>query len=259
MIFISHTSVDKPIVEPIATRLAKIYGTENVFYDSWSIQPGDGIIDQMNNGMENCKFFFFFVSNNSLQSKMVTLEWQNALLKASKGNVKFIPVKLDACMMPAILLQSLYIDIFGKGFEVGLRQMIDVINGNNTFRPNVQNFENICGRIKKESESKCIVEFQARYYLEPISKYAIVIDNDLDDINIKPISDSIRQIGRLENAQFENNECHNILFESISRGTTPQFPYKVEMSTKSGNPLLIVGLMRATNETYYNYVPHYTE
>ena len=29
MIFISHTSKDKPIVEPIALRLASIYGEDN--------------------------------------------------------------------------------------------------------------------------------------------------------------------------------------------------------------------------------------
>ena len=74
MIFISHTAKDKAIVEPIALRLAQVYGQNNVFYDSWSIQPGDGIIDKMNEGLTNCKFFFFFVSKNSLQSNMFKLE-----------------------------------------------------------------------------------------------------------------------------------------------------------------------------------------
>jgi hypothetical protein len=58
-------------VEPIALRLRDIFGQENVFYDSWAIQPGDGIIDKMNNGLTQCKLFFFFVSNNSLNSEMV--------------------------------------------------------------------------------------------------------------------------------------------------------------------------------------------
>jgi len=68
MIFLSHNFKDRDI-----------FGQENVFYDSWSIQPGDGIIDQMNDGLTQCKLFFFFVSNNSLNSEMVKLEWQNAL------------------------------------------------------------------------------------------------------------------------------------------------------------------------------------
>ena len=46
-IFISHNYKDKPIIEPVAIKLGEIYGRENVFYDSWTIQPGDGIIDKM--------------------------------------------------------------------------------------------------------------------------------------------------------------------------------------------------------------------
>lgn len=60
MIFHSHNFKD-----------GDIFGQENVFYDSWSIQPGDGIIDKMNDGLTQCKLFFFFVSNNSLNSEMV--------------------------------------------------------------------------------------------------------------------------------------------------------------------------------------------
>ena len=91
-IFISHNYNDKAIIEPIAVKLASLYGSENIFYDSWSIQPGEGIIDKMNEGLFECDFFFFFVSKNSLQSNMVKLEWQNALFKATKNTVKLIPV-----------------------------------------------------------------------------------------------------------------------------------------------------------------------
>ena len=85
MIFLSHTSADKPIVEQIAIRLRNIHGPDAIFYDSWSIQPGDGIIDRMNDALAKCELFLFFVSKNSLQSKMVELEWQNALYAATKG------------------------------------------------------------------------------------------------------------------------------------------------------------------------------
>ena len=54
MIFLSHNYKDKDVVGPIAVSLANRYGKENVFYDSWSIKPGDGIINEMNNGLEKC-------------------------------------------------------------------------------------------------------------------------------------------------------------------------------------------------------------
>lgn len=58
MIFLSHNKNDKPVVEQVALRLRNIYGQEKVFYDSWSIQPGEGIIDKMEKGLTNCKYFF---------------------------------------------------------------------------------------------------------------------------------------------------------------------------------------------------------
>ena len=55
MIFLSHNYKDKDIVEPIAVRLKEIYGEDNVFYDSWSIKPGESIIGKMNDGLTKCK------------------------------------------------------------------------------------------------------------------------------------------------------------------------------------------------------------
>ncbi|MEK9213319.1 toll/interleukin-1 receptor domain-containing protein [Sphingomonas sp. 2378] len=65
-VFLSHQHGDKPVVEPIAIALKDKLGEANVFYDSWSIKPGEGIIDRMNEGMTAPDFVFFFVSENSL-------------------------------------------------------------------------------------------------------------------------------------------------------------------------------------------------
>ena len=130
--FLSHNFKDKDIVEHIALKLKSIYGQNNIFYDSWSIQPGEGIIDKMNEGLNNMDYFFFFVSRNSLQSNMVKLEWQNAIYIASQNKCRFVPIKIDDCIMPSILMQNLYIDFYNNGIEVGFSQMMDVINGVNT-------------------------------------------------------------------------------------------------------------------------------
>ncbi|MEO8237404.1 MAG: toll/interleukin-1 receptor domain-containing protein [Flavobacterium sp.] len=165
----SHNYKDKEIVEPIAVSLSTVFGMENVFYDSWSMQPGEGIIDRMNQGLEECRYFFFFVSKNSLASNMVKLEWQNALYKATQNKAKLIPVKLDDCLMPAILMQTLYIDIYGKGIEYGLSQIIDVINNKNTFIQGVQTYENIRAYVTEKNIGKEIeLEIRAETYQEPM-------------------------------------------------------------------------------------------
>ena len=164
LIFLSHNHKDKPLVEQIALRLRDTFGQDKVFYDSWSIQPGDGIVDRMNEGLEACELFLFCVSKNSLQSNMVKLEWQNAVLKAAKGQAKLVPVKLDDCLMPPILLQSLYIDLFGQGLEVALRQIVDVSQGRNTFAPGPQEFSNLRAYTYQEGPAT-VVECHAEHYL----------------------------------------------------------------------------------------------
>ena len=134
-IFLSHNHNDKPLVEPIALQLANIFDQEKVFYDSWSIRPGEGIIDQMNNGLEAPEFVFFFVSANSLASGMVKLEWQNALYAASKGKTRIIPVRVDGSAMPPVLMQTLFIDMHTVGLEAAIAQIVSVTQGNASFTP----------------------------------------------------------------------------------------------------------------------------
>jgi len=254
MIFISHTHKDKPIVDTIAQRLAAVFGQENIFYDSWSIQPGDGIIDKMDEGLRNCKFFFFFVSKNSLMSKMVKLEWQNAIIKATRGDARIVPVKLDDCMMPDILLQTLYIDIFGQGLENGIRQMIDVIEGRSTYQPGTQAYQNVRGYIK-EGIKELIVEFRAETYLEPISRYLILVGNDEGEVEVKCESDGMFRHGFRKDLQLSTGPKTNAVSVGVERGTAPGFPFVIKLLQKADQPIKLDGLMRAVKQDEFRMIP----
>lgn len=254
MIFISYTHKDKQIVDTIAQRLSSVFGQENIFYDSWSIQPGDGIIDKMDEGLRNCKFFFFFVSKNSLMSKMVKLEWQNAIIKATKGDARIIPVKLDDCMMPDILLQTLYIDIFGQGLENAIRQMIDVIQGRSTYRIGTQIYQNVRGYIT-EGTKELTIEFRAETYLEPISRYLILIGNNEEEIEVKCESDGHFNGGFDKDLQFNTGLKTNAFFVGVERGTTPGFPFIVKLIQKTDHPIKLNGLMRAVKQNEFQMIP----
>jgi len=254
VIFISYTHKDKQIVDTIAQRLAAVFGQEKIFYDSWSIQPGDGVIDRMDVGLKSCKFFFFFVSKNSLMSKMVKLEWQNAIIKATRGDARIIPVKLDDCMMPEVLLQTLYIDVFGQGLENGIRQMIDVIEGRSTYQPSTQIYENVRGYIRQE-ENELIVEFRAETYLEPISRFLILVDNDEEDIKVGCESDSMFNSGFNRNIQLNSGLTTNALFIGMARGTAPGFPLVVKLTQQTDKQIKLVGLMRAVKQNQFHMIP----
>jgi hypothetical protein len=254
MIFLSYNHNDKELIDSIAKTLSEVFGQSNVFYDDWSIQPGEEIIDKMNEGLENCKFFFFFVSKNSLNSNMVKLEWQNALLKKTKNQIKLIPVKIDDCLMPGILLQTKYIDIFGQGLENGTRQIVDVINEKKTYQLEFQTYENIRGYIKKESRGY-ILEFRAESYLEPQSRYLILLDNKEDDFTMECLSDGMTMNGFNEDIILNNGLKANAVSISIARGTSPGFPFVVKLVPKPDREIKLKGLMRAVNQKEYKLIP----
>ena len=258
MIFISHAKSDKPLVEPVALQLAQVFGEENVFYDSWSIQPGDGIIDKMNNSLAKSKFFFFFVSKNSLNSNMVKLEWQNALYKQTRNQIKLIPVKIDDCMMPDLLLQSLYIDFNNVGYEIALRQIIDVINGKNVFKDGkIHLFQNIRAYITLIGGGGLRIEFRAEVYTEPQSKYVIDLGNNIDDISCEVEGLSLPII-QLKNCKSPNGNAYNGFIVSRPNATSPGFPFIVNLKFKNNLCEMIVkGLYRSTSDKTMRSIPIY--
>ncbi len=255
MIFLSHNYKDKPIVEQFALRLSEMFGQDKVFYDSWSIQPGDGIIDKMNEGLESCQLFLFFVSKNSLQSKMVELEWQNAVIKATKGNTKIIPVRLDDCLMPPILLQTLYVDLFGQGLEVALRQVSDVVTGNNTFTPGPQQFSNLRAYTYLENGNR-IVECHAEFYMEPISHFLFLVGNTEEEVSFSYKSSSMVRTGFIKDIKLNNGQTFNAQMMSIERGTVPGFPFVVEITAKNIDiSIQLIGVMHEKRQNEWALIP----
>lgn len=254
MIFLSHNQKDKPVVEQIALRLKEILPQDEIFYDSWSIQPGDGIIDKMNEGLANCRLFLFFVSKNSLQSEMVKLEWQNALLKATKGQTKIIPVKMDDCLMPPILMQSLYIDLFGQGLEIALRQIIDVISGRNTFAPGPQEFENLRA-YAYEKEGAVFVECRAEYYMEPISRFVFLVENKEGELTFDCTTSPMCISGFNKDVKLDDGRVLNGQLVALDRATTPGYPFIVKVTRQAGAVLKLVGVLHEKQHNQWHGIP----
>lgn len=254
MIFLSHNHKDKALVEQFAYRLLEIYGQDQVFYDSWSIQPGDGIVDQMNRGIEGCELFLFFVSTNSLQSKMVELEWQNAVIKAVHGTAKIVPVKLDDCMMPPVLLQTLYVDLFGQGLEVALRQVMDVAAGRNTSAAGPQQFSNLRAYAEQTSDGVKI-EVRAEHFLEPVSHFLILVENVESEVSIGIGGTGMMQSGWHEGLKLNNGQTVNAQFLGVEKATVPGFPFEVLAKAVGDSTVKLVGVLHEKRQNEWAGVP----
>lgn len=252
MIFISHNSKDKTVVEPFAHKLAEIYGIENIFYDSWSIKPGDGIIDKMNEGLEKCKFFFFFISKNSLESEMVKLEWQNAIIKKTKGETRFIPVRLDSSLIPPILFQTLYINLYEHGLDVAIRQSIDVISDNNQNITNSQ-FFNLQAKISKNNNT-ITIEISAIHFLEPIPVFLVLINNEESDLTFKTQGNSFNG-GFNKNIKLNNGKIVNAIYIKFPDNITPGFPQRIFITEKGATQVEVIDVLHPVNENQYVPIP----
>jgi hypothetical protein len=255
MIFLSYSHANKEVIAPIAEALRRVFGQENVFFDQWAIQPGDSIIGKIDEGLSRCRFFFFFVSGAALTSKMVALEWHNALIKSVRDDAKVIPVKIDDCLMPAILLQNLYINLYGNGLEFSIRQMIEVASGKNTYKPGeLSGYQNVRAYISG-TERKIKIEFRAEAYTEPHSKYLILHENAQDELECSAPSTGMFLMGFQENLLLNNGSKFNGFTISRSEATSPRFPFIVDLSAKTEKPIKFVGAMKADSDESFVLIP----
>ena len=241
MIFLSHNSKDKAIVEQVAKPLLQIYGADKVFYDSWSIKPGDSIIDKMNNGIANCEFFLFFISENSLNSEMVKLEWQSALMARANHSITFIPVRISNVNPPHIIAQLLYIDLYRNGLDVAIRQIIDTINGTNSYIIN-DNFSNVVAYVQQKAREFSI-EFRAEYFLEPHPCFLILVENEQQDLLYSAIRQVIVTNGFHKDIVVDGKKC-NAIYIGIHEPISPNFPLVVEIKPQTDKPVKILGVMQ---------------
>ena len=221
-IFISHNSKDKDKVEPIVIGLSRLFGQDSVFYDSWAIQPGDSIIEKMNDALSKCTFFFVFLSKNALNSKMVEREWQSALYKRTYNGCEFVPVLLEPVEIPALFRDMLYLNYYLDGPDKVLEQMVGIIKNINLFKPlekqlNVRYTENVENGLHT-------VVISADFYVESIAHYLFISDCNIDELAFSPeLGEYTHNIIEVE-AQGNKSKA---FWLSIDRPLAPGFPVKI--------------------------------
>lgn len=255
MIFISYNHKDEQLVDMVARRLELEFGRNNIFYDKWSIQPGDSIIGKMNEGLDAFTTFFFFLSPNSLTSKMVTKEWQSALAKAISNNLKFVPVRIAECNPPAILTDTLYVDLYGIGLDDAVAQMKCVIRGQNSYAP-LQDISNLCAIIENLSPQEIKVEIHARMYSENNNRFAFILDNSPLDFDVEPQGVPMHVSASGTYTTHINGQLVSLNMKSIQLfyPLTPQTPIRVLIKSSTAT-LNFHGIMHVTSATEGKPVP----
>lgn len=125
VVFLSHSSKDKPFIRQLASDLAK----ENilVWLDEQQINVGDSINDKISQGLAESDYFVIALSDNSTESEWVKRELNSALISEIESRkVKVLPIKLSDCEFPVLLKDKKYAD-FTKSYKVGLSELMNAI------------------------------------------------------------------------------------------------------------------------------------
>lgn len=250
MIFISYNHNDKQLVDMVARQLELSFGMNNIFYDRWSMQPGDSIIGKMNEGLEQYTTFFYFLSTNSLESNMVAKEWQSALMNSVNGNLKFVPIRLDDCNPPAIMKDLVYIDLYGIGIDEAIYQMKSVVNQENNYKP-LEDKENLIAILHKKSDFEIEFEIKATMFSVQSVDFAFVCNNPIDEFEVIPLDEQIIYTrGREVFKDYPNGERRyiNAIIKTLYRVLTPNKSFRGVLKSKK-SPLNFEGIIQLLSET----------
>ncbi|HAG84646.1 MAG TPA: hypothetical protein DCL61_26705 [Cyanobacteria bacterium UBA12227] len=137
--FISHSSIDKQLVERLAADLRTREGID-AWLDKWEILPGDRIPERLEEGLSNAGIFILILSPESVNSQWVSYEkdaWLTAQVNeevrarqdSRPPNRRLIPVLYKNCEKPFFLQSFLHVSINDENYEEGFQQLVRGMRG----------------------------------------------------------------------------------------------------------------------------------
>jgi len=101
-VFISHNKADKAIARAVGAQLL-LLGVD-VWFDEWSIEPGDSIPAEINAGLGSFTYLVLIWSANAASSRWVQGELDSATMRLmSSGDARVIPCLLDSTALPPLI------------------------------------------------------------------------------------------------------------------------------------------------------------
>ena len=99
-VFLSHSSLDKPVVRDLATRLRD--DGLRVWFDEWEIQLGDSVQKKLDDALEQSRVLVLCLSEHAFASDWATLESQTFRFRDPLNTGRrFIPLRRDGAALPA--------------------------------------------------------------------------------------------------------------------------------------------------------------
>jgi hypothetical protein len=127
MLFLSHSSKDKPTVRTLASHL--IDAGFPTWLDEWKIRIGECIATGIEDGLTECRFVIVALSPQAVSSGWVDREWKAKYWQeVEEERVRILPVLIEKCEVPMLLRTKRYADL-STDYTQGFQQLVKSING----------------------------------------------------------------------------------------------------------------------------------
>ena len=127
IVFISHSSTDKPFAKRLATDLDDRGHT--VWLDEWQINVGECIVTEIESGIAEADYVIIILSRNSVNSGWVEREWKSKYWdEINKGQNLILPLLIEDCQIPYLLKTKKYAD-FRANYDAGFDAILSAISG----------------------------------------------------------------------------------------------------------------------------------
>lgn len=178
MIFISHHNKDAKAVLPVVKRLSNFFDREDIKIDSWFSEPTERFQTELDNNTEEMRYFFLFVTENSLHTDMIKFEWLSTIRK--KNNIMLIPIRVEKIAMPKEFSAFRYLDLYTEDLERVTTQMAEIIGKDNT----KEGFDNLQGYVVTKDKETFSFYVVAKEFFEANSTFLIVTDYEQDELDV---------------------------------------------------------------------------
>lgn len=136
-VFLSHRSTTKHVVRRLANDLGK--QQLSTWVDEGEIRPGQSIPGAINQGLENSRYIGLVLTPDYFDSPSgwTDAEWHAALhTDPDNRKARLIPLLVEDCPYIPILLRHLrLIDLRGRRYQQGLRELVSVLKDDQVPRP----------------------------------------------------------------------------------------------------------------------------
>ena len=115
-VFLSYSTLDTNHfrIKESSKALDSYPDIEEILY--WEANSGENIVEYMERTLKDCNVFVLFCSENALNSKAVTDEWQAAFQLRKQGKLKIVPIFEDEKHIPALLTPLLNVKFIKENF-----------------------------------------------------------------------------------------------------------------------------------------------